>query len=341
MLLPSTHEAAVLLLALCFVCLGSWPNLFRLARWRYQLFYFDFAAGALVLAIAAALALGMRGSSELSYVDRLAVAGLRSQAFVIAGGFIFNLGNMLLLAAVSLLGIGPSFLLTFSLALLVSAATSWSSSNQALLVVALLCAVAAAIAAAFGALKRRLAPPALPRRQPQKPAPRSTDRAAQGIVAGAVAGFLIGGSRPIASAGFWGDLGLGAYAGTLMFAIGMAISTLLFNVFLMNIAIEGERTTFPAYTRGSARQHAFGVVAGILWAVGFLSLLLALSVPADNLPGSTAIAWWTQGFVLLAVFWGILAWKELTSKTRRPGSFLAGCALFAAAVAAFALSLKH
>ena len=133
MLLPTTHEQALLLLIVSLVCLGSWPNFLKLSKWRFELFYFDFAIGAILLAVVAAMTLGTLGS-ELSFNDRIAVAGLRSQALAIGGGFIFNIGNMLLVAAISLVGMAASVPLAVSIGLLVTLAVNWQASNPALLI---------------------------------------------------------------------------------------------------------------------------------------------------------------------------------------------------------------
>ena len=100
MVLPTTYISALLLLVLSFICLGSWVSTFKLAgpRWRFELFCIDFAIGAAALSAIAAFTLGSLGS-DLGFTDRMLVAGHLAQVFLIAAGFIFNLGNMLLLAA--------------------------------------------------------------------------------------------------------------------------------------------------------------------------------------------------------------------------------------------------
>ena len=53
MLLPTTYLAALLLMVLTMFCWGSWANTLKLCpRFRFQLFYGDYALG---LAAAAAL----------------------------------------------------------------------------------------------------------------------------------------------------------------------------------------------------------------------------------------------------------------------------------------------
>src|SRR4030081_1715131 len=101
MILPTTYATALLLTILSMICWGSWANTFKLTRkWRFELFYFDYALGVLLAAVIAALTFGSIGA-ELSFSDNLLIAGNRKIAWGIAAGVVFNLANMLLVAAIS------------------------------------------------------------------------------------------------------------------------------------------------------------------------------------------------------------------------------------------------
>lgn len=130
MILPTTYVSALLLLVLSFLLLGSWVNTFKLAgkQWRFELFSIDFGIGALLLAVIAAFTLGSLGS-DLAFTDRMLVAGHTAQAIMIGAGFIFNLGNMLLLAAAGLLGLAGAFPLSIGIALIVASCFGFHSGN--------------------------------------------------------------------------------------------------------------------------------------------------------------------------------------------------------------------
>ena len=307
MLLPTSHQTALLLLLLSLTCLGSWPNFLKLADCRFELFYFDFTIGALALAAAAALTLGTFGS-ELSFNDRIAVAGLRSQAFVITGGFLFNIGNMLLVAAISLVGMAVSVPMAVGVALIVAGATNSQGANLLLTVGGTLFLLGSVVSAAVAA--RKLNP------GKSKSGRARANRATSGTALAVFGGVLIGGSSPLTEAGLWGDLGLGAYAGLLMFCFGLALSTAVFSLFFMNIGIEGGRVTFRTYLRGRASQHALGISGGVVWALGTLAALLAQSVPSPVMPGSPAITLFTQGAALVTLGWGLVAWREFASSKK-------------------------
>src|SRR3954467_12986499 len=110
MILPTTYATAMLLTILSMICWGSWANTFKLTRnWRFELFYFDFSLGVLLTAVIAAFTLGTMGSDGFQVMDDLLQSGKRNVFLGFVGGAVFNLGNMLLLAAISVAGMAMSF----------------------------------------------------------------------------------------------------------------------------------------------------------------------------------------------------------------------------------------
>ncbi len=316
MLVPSTHQAVLLLLIVGFVCLGSWANTFKIAKWRFELYYLDFAIGALALGTLSAFTLGTLGS-ELSFNDRIAVAGLRSQVFALAAGCLFGLGNLLLTGAISLLGMAISFPLALSLAFLVSTYFEGVGDITMFGGAAVLFLLASGLAA--WAARLRSVPKA--GATPQAVKARRA-RAVKGIIVAVIGGLLIGASTPLASSSFWGDLGLGAYGGLLMFSIGLTISATAFSLVFMNVALEGGRVTFGNYRSGRLKQHLTGIAGGAIWAGGMLAILLAQSAPTAELPATFPLTICVEGAVLLSVLWGFMAWKELSTAPSRARAWM-------------------
>src|ERR1700733_9540827 len=105
MILPSTYLATFCLMLLSMLCWGSWANSFKLTRkWRFELFYFDYSLGVVLAALIAAFTFGNLGYDGFSFADDLRHAGLRQDAWALAAGIVFNLANMLLVAAISIAG---------------------------------------------------------------------------------------------------------------------------------------------------------------------------------------------------------------------------------------------
>ncbi len=313
MILPANDTSAILLLLVSLLCFGSWVNTFKLAgpRWRFELYSIDFAAGITLISLLAAFTLGSVGS-DLSFSDRLLVAGRSSQAFVVAAGFLFSLGNMLLLAAVSLLGVSGAFPIGIGSALVVGSLFSFRTTNGlffitgiVLIIVSIVLDVAAC--RIRDASNRKPVAAKTPGKLPAKPANKRTGK---GLFLAIFGGIILGFFYPIAAKGMTGDLALGPYAGMLMFSIGVLISTVVFDFYFLNIAIDGGPLKFSAYFQGVARQHFLGLAGGALWAVGALAASLALAIPVQTgfHPALKLIL--PAASVLLALLWGAFGWRE-------------------------------
>ena len=67
-------ESYFIALIMCFVtmlCWGSWANTQKLAskEWRFQLFYWDYSFGVLLLALVLALTMGSFGTGGRSFIE--------------------------------------------------------------------------------------------------------------------------------------------------------------------------------------------------------------------------------------------------------------------------------
>src|SRR5258708_39981083 len=110
MILPSSYLATLLLLVISMICWGSWANTQKLAGpWRFELYYYDFAIGFLLLTVAAAFTFGSLRTSELTFEENFLLTGNRSMIWASASGMVFNLGNMFRSASVSISCRGCAF----------------------------------------------------------------------------------------------------------------------------------------------------------------------------------------------------------------------------------------
>ena len=130
MIIPSTYAVALMLTIISMICWGSWANTQKLAgKWRFELFYIDYSIGVLVAAVVAAFTFGMLGS-ELNFEDNLSIVGKRPMVFCFAAGVIFNLANMLLVAAISIAGMAVAFPIGIGLALVIGVIWSFLLNPQ-------------------------------------------------------------------------------------------------------------------------------------------------------------------------------------------------------------------
>ena len=120
MILPHTYLATLLVLFLSMLCWGSWANTQKMSgKWRFELFYFDYAFGVLLTAVICAFTFGSLGYDGFSFLDDMLNGGKRYVAMGFGAGVIFNLANMLLVAAIAVAGLAVAFPVGIGLALII------------------------------------------------------------------------------------------------------------------------------------------------------------------------------------------------------------------------------
>jgi glucose uptake protein len=317
-ILPTTESSALILLILSILCLGSWVNTQKLlGKWRFELFYYDYSFGALACAVLAAFTLGSLDSQELTFQDNLLIASRHAMAYAAGAGIIFNLGNMLLLAAVQVSGMTVAFLISFGLALAGSAFGSYFETPP-INVTLLLSGVALALAVVVVAgLAHALFLEA--RADVKKPSsrPPQTPSAALGITLSVLSGILISLSIPLMDGARAGEAGVGPYGAALLFGGGLFLSTLLFSPFFMNFPVFGAPVEIRGYFMGGKKQHLLGFLGGVIWMTGTIAAFVAGSGPPATQPDRSLSNAVPQAAALAAAIWGVLAWREFQGATQR------------------------
>ena len=104
MVIIHSYAWAVFLAFITMLCWGSWGNTQKMAQkqWPYQLFYWDYAIGVLLLALVLAFTAGSIGTEGRSFLADLSQADLKSLLAAFTGGVVFNLANILLVAAIAI-----------------------------------------------------------------------------------------------------------------------------------------------------------------------------------------------------------------------------------------------
>ena len=313
MILPQSYSAVMFLMILSLVCLGSWASAFKFAgKWRFELFYFDFAIGLLVAAVIYAFTVGNLGYDGFNFLDDLQHAGKRQWMFGFLGGIIFNLGNMLLMAAVSVAGLAIAFPMTMGTALLVGILIGLVGRPAGNLMMLELGCTLVLTSVVVNAVLYRMKAMAEHEVLARAGRAKSTRRpsAIKAIILSLVGGILIGSFAPLLDRARAGDLGLGPYAASAVFAFGVFFSSLVFNIFFMNLPVEGEPLDFGAYFSGSLKQHLLGASAGFIWLTGVLALMVAGSVPDLAQVPALQRYMLSQGAPVLTALWGIVVFRE-------------------------------
>lgn len=310
MFLPETYHAALFLMILSMLCWGSWANTLKLCpRYRFQLFYWDYVIGLALGAVVFGLTAGSMGHAGLPFAADLLNTSLRAILYAVAGGAIFNVANLLLVAAIDVAGLAVAFPVGIGLALIVGAVSSYlvhPAANPLLLFggVALVTVAILLDAAAY--------------RKREANAPAAT---ARGIVLSLVAGLLMGSFYPLVARAMspFADrptaIPPGPYAVALFFAIGVLISNVPANLLLMKKPLDGKPAVNGAdYGRAPLAWHMAGVLGGFIWCVGAVANFVASQAHVNIGPAvSYSIG---QGATMVSACWGVFVWREFAGSPR-------------------------
>jgi glucose uptake protein len=315
MILPGSYAAVLILLIAGMLAWGTWANLFKATggKWRFELFYFDFAIGVLVAATVLALTAGSLGFDGFSLRDDLQLAGKRQELWGFTAGVVFNLGNMLLLAAVSIAGMAVAFPAGMGCALIV--ATFWSFALNPGGNAALLFGGAAVVGGAIvfdllafqtwsdGKVKAAQAEAGSGKPKKRKSSLKSSFLSLAG-------GLLIGSFQPLIQLGRAGENGLGPYSIGFIFGIGVLFSTFVFNLFFMNLPVQGKALDMAEYFNARLSRHWLGIIGGVVWYIGMIASLVSGRVEGPVRVGAPLSFALEQGAIVIATLCGLFLWRE-------------------------------
>jgi glucose uptake protein len=306
MLLPATYGFALFLMILSMLCWGSWANTLKLCPgYRFQLFYWDYAIGLLLATVVWGLTAGSLGNIGPSFLDAVAHTSSGAILFALAGGVVFNVANLLLVAAIEVAGLAVAFPVGIGLALVIGTVSSYLLNPAAnpLLLFGGVALVTVAIVLDAAAYRKR-----------EATAKATTTR---GIVLSLVAGVLMGGWYPIATHNLARDTGPGPYAIALFFAIGVVLSTIPANLLLMAKPLDGKPPVDGAgYWRAPFGWHLAGIFGGAIWCVGAVANFIA-SVAHLARPIGPAVSYSIgQGATMISACWGVFVWREFAGAPR-------------------------
>lgn len=324
MILPHTDSSLILLLLLCMLCQGSWPALYKMAKkYRFELFYFDFAVGLGLTAIVCAFTVGSFGFDGFNFTDDLLNARKQTWMYAILAAMIFNFGNMLLTAAVSVAGLAIAFPVAFSVAMVVGAWMDYlgrPAATATILMGGTLLMLLAVILNSSAYLHLKVLQHEVLARAGKAKSTRRPN-SVKGVVLAMVGGLVMGTFAPLLLKAQDPDLGMGPYSLLVMFSVGVAISTFVFNLFFMNLPVDGEPLEIADFVRTPVMNHIFGLLSGAVWAIGALAAFVAASPKGDTHLGAPWGTLLPQAAPIVAALWGMLVWKELKGGDTRVKAF--------------------
>ncbi len=306
MFLPENYHSALMLMVLSMLCWGSWANTLKLCpRYRFQLFYWDYAIGLALASVVLGLTAGSMGHSGPTLLADLPATAPILIFYAIIGGAVFNVANLLLVAAIDVAGLAVAFPVGIGLALVIGAISNYviKPEGNPLLLFGGVALVAVAIALDAMAYRKR-----------EGSAQATT---ARGIILSLVAGVLMGCFYPFVAKALNGVPGApspGPYAVSVFFAIGLLISNIPANWLLMIKPLDGKpRVDGADYFRAPIGWHLAGIFGGAIWCVGGVSNFVASGA---HLVGPAVSYTIGQGATMVSACWGVFVWREFAGAPR-------------------------
>ena len=314
MFVPELYAVALFMLIVSMFGWGSWANCYKVSPgWRFELFYWDYVWGILLIITLLALTLGRTDPlSPDSFFNNPRSADGRHILFAFLGGAIWNVATIILMAAISIAGMAVAFPVGIGLALVIGSVLTYFITplgNPWLLFggIALVC-----LAILFDAMAyRRLA--------------GDTKVSTKGIILSLLAGVGVGAFFPFVAKSLVGENHLGPYGVSFVFMIGVVVSNIFFNYFMMRRPVVGEPVTMGDYLRGSRKFHILGILAGIIWGIGTVANFV---VSYGKMVGPAASFAIGQGATMVSAIWGVFLWKEFRGAGSDAKRFLALMFLF-------------
>jgi glucose uptake protein len=320
MIIINNYFVAVSLCVLSMICWGSWANTQKMAAktWRFELFYWDLTIGLLLFAVLAAFTAGSFGSGGRTFLEDLKIADGTSILFAMLGGVIWNLGNLLLVAAIAVAGLAVGFPIGGGIAWVFGILVNYLlvmldpekkfEGNSYILFLGVGVIIAAIILSMFA--YRRLA-------TGQKKPPL------KGILLSVFAGLLIAFFyglvvKSLDNTFVAGGTGtLTPYTAVFFFSAGIFVSTFFFNPVFMARPVSGEPVKIKEYWKGSFGTHFTGVLGGLIWMLGMVVSFMAVGA------ANPAIAYaLSNAAPVVAILWGLFVWKEFRGAPKGTNTLL-------------------
>jgi len=312
MLVPETYGVALCLMILTMLCWGSWANTLKLCpRFRFQLFYWDYAIGMALGAVFWGMTAGSMGHTGLPFLADLRQTTTGPLLDAIVGGAIFNVANLLLVAAIDVAGLAVAFPVGIGLALVIGAVSNYviKPEGNPLLLFGGVALVVVAIVLDAAAYRAR-----------EGTAKTATVR---GIVISLACGVLMGCFYPFVARALNGDSSghaPGPYAVTLFFMIGLLVSTVPANLLLMKRPLDGSAPVDGAdYRRAPIGWHLAGALGGAIWCTGGVANFLASGAHLVGPAVSYSIG---QGATMVSACWGVFVWREFAGAPKKATTLL-------------------
>ena len=302
MFIVENYTLAVFLCIITMLCWGSWANAQKMTSkdWSFPLFYWDYSIGVVLLSLIFGLTLGSSGIEGRNFIDDMFQGNYTSFLSAFLGGVVFNIANLLIVAAISIAGMAVAFPIGIGIALVLGVTINYMATpigDPILLFAGVFIVVVAIIidALAYNRLTSN-----------------NYKSSSKGIVISIIGGILMGFFYRFVAYSMSEDFKnpeegfFTPYTAVFIFSLGIFLSNFLWNTYFMYKPIQGEKVSYLDYfTKGTTNLHLIGIFGGVIWCIG-----MSLSMIASEKAGYAISYGLGQGATMVAAAWGVFVWKE-------------------------------
>ncbi len=312
----TSYPLAVFLLVITMLSWGSWANTQKLVsrnKWPFQLFYWDYSLGIIIMALVFGLTIGSLGTEGRGFIEDIGQASLNAVVFALLGGIVFNLANILIVAAIDIAGMSVAFPVGIGIALVEGTIINYISDptgNAFLIFMGVSLVTLAIIIDAIA--YRRLSG-------------QGKGTSSKGILISVAGGILMGLFFYLVQVAIAKDFTdpepgkMEPFAAVFIFSIGLFLSNFIWNSWIMAKPFTGEKVKYSQYfTEGNTRLHLVGILGGIIWCIGMSFANYTSGVAGDAISYGLG-----QGATMVAAIWGVFIWKEFKEAPRGTNILLA------------------
>jgi glucose uptake protein len=295
-----------MMMVISAICWGSWANTYKgVKNYRFELFYWDYAVGIFLMSLLYAFTMGSSANDPSSFLNNVRAADISNIGWALLAGVIFNLANLLLVAAIDMAGLAIAFPIGIGIALVVGTVLSYVQQQRGflpMLAAGVICAVVAVIldGKAYGEIN----------------AGKTVSR--KSLLTCIVSGVLMGLWAPFSTRALTHGHPLGPYSIAVFLTGGALLSCFLWNIYFMKKPLVGDPVAFRGFFRGPTSGHALGLIGGAIWATGTVFNLVAANYTGVAISYSIG-----QSAPMVAALWGIFAWHEFDGANKRAKAYLA------------------
>jgi glucose uptake protein len=309
MFIVESYYLAVVLCFFTMICWGSWANTQKLSpkSWSFTLFYWDYSIGVLLFSLFIGLTFGSFGEDGRPLIDDLFQANKASFVSAFLGGVIFNLANLLIVAAISIAGMSVAFPVGIGIALILGVLVNYIATPVGNPILLFFGVFLIGLAIILDALAYKFQ------------AGKNKKSSTKGIMISVIGGILMGLFYRFVASSMSSNFTIPKdglftpYSALLIFSFGIFISNFLWNTYFMYKPLDGIKVKFEDYFKNSNfKIHLIGVFGGVIWCAG-----MTLSLLSSEMAGYPISYGLGQGATMIAAAWGVFVWNEFENASKK------------------------